>query len=148
MTNERTQYNPKLKPYHIIIVACLLSPLLILNSNYVNSQRAKEKLNQEKSKLFDQIISSRHLQENEGDEKPLSKSDKVCKKGSKELISYYETGDLSEIHLDNKTIKCEEKDKPYFKALLNIVKSLADEGDGETDNGNQSEGNHEGESEY
>ena len=145
MTNERTQYNPKLKPYHIIIVACLLSPLLILNSNYVNSQRAKEKLNQEKSKLFDQIISSRHLQENEGDEKPLSKSDKVCKKGSKELVSYYETGDLSKINLDEEAIKCEEKGKPYFEALLNIVKSLTDGGDGETDNGNQSEGNHEGE---
>ena len=145
MTNERTQYNPKLKPYHIIIVACLLSPLLILNSNYVNSQRAKEKLNQEKSKLFDQIISSRHLQENEGDEKPLSKSDKVCQKGSKELISYYETGDLSKINLDEGAIKCEEKGKPYFEALLNIVKSLTDEGDGETDNGNQSGENHEGE---
>ena len=145
MTNERTQYNPKLKPFHIIIVACLLSPLLILNSNYVNSQRAKEKLNQEKSKLFDQIISSRHLQENEGDEKPLSNSDKVCKKGSKELVSYYETGDLSKINLDEGAIKCEEKGKPYFEALLNIVKSLTDEGDGETDNGNQSGENHEGE---
>ena len=147
MTNELTQYNPKLKPYHIIIIACLLSPLLILNSNYVNSQRATEKLNKEKSKLFDQIISSRHLQENEGDEKPLSKSDKVCQKGSKELISYYKTGDLSKIGLDeNKSIECEEKDKPYFKALLNIVKSLTGEGDGETDNGNQSEENHESES--
>ena len=146
MTNELTQYNPKLKPYHIIIIACLLSPLLILNSNYVNSQRATEKLNKEKSKLFDQIISSRHLQENEGDEKPLSGSDKVCQKGSKELISYYETGDLSKISLDDKPIKCEEKDKPYFKALLNIVKSLTGEGDGETDNSNQSGENHEGES--
>lgn len=146
MTNELTQYNPKLKPYHIIIVACLLSPLLILNSNYVNSQRATEKLNKEKSKLFDQIISSRHLQENEGDEKPLTGSDKVCQKGSKELISYYKTGDLSKIDLDDKPIKCEEKGKPYFEALLNIVKSLADEGDGETDNSNQSGENHEGES--
>lgn len=146
MTNELTQYNPKLKPYHIIIVACLLSPLLILNSNYVNSQRAMKKLNQEKSKLFDQIISSRHLQENEGGEKPLSSSDKVCKKGSKELVSYYETGDLSKINLDEEAIKCEEKGKPYFEALLNIVKSLTDGGDGETDNGNQSGENHEGES--
>ena len=146
MTNELTQYNPKLKPYHIIILACLLSPLLILNSNNVNSQRATEKLNKEKSKLFEQIISSRHLQENEGDEKPLSNSDKVCQKGSKELVSYYETGDLSKISLDENPIKCEEKGKPYFDALLNIIKSLTDEGDGETDNVNQSGENHEGES--
>ena len=53
MTNT---YNPKLKPYHIILLSCLLSPLLIFNSNYVNKQRAEAKLNKEKSILFNKKI--------------------------------------------------------------------------------------------
>ena len=43
MTNQKSQYNPKLKSYHIILIATLLSPLIILNSNYVNQKRLLEK---------------------------------------------------------------------------------------------------------
>ena len=43
MTNERKKNSPNLKPYHIIILACILSPLLIMNSKYVNNQRNQKK---------------------------------------------------------------------------------------------------------
>ena len=124
MANECIQFNTKLKPYHIILLSCLLSPLLILNSNYINNKRAKEELNKEKSKLFDQMLSSRHLQENE---KSTRKSDKVCQKGSKDLVNYYQTGqigNLKKIGLDDLPIKSEEKGKAYFDALINIFKAL------------------------
>ena len=138
MPNEQTQFNPKLRSYHVLLLACLLSPLLIYNSNYVNSQRAKEKLNKEKGILFDRIISSRYLEENENEE--ASDSDKVCEKASKELVDYYKTGDLKKIDIDDGKIKSEDKGKPYFDALINIIKSLTgdDDDDEDTDSGNNS----------
>ena len=132
MTNT---YNPKLKPYHIILFSCLLSPLLILNSNYVNKQRAEAKLNKEKSILFNKIISRRYLQE-EAQENSSSNSDEVCRRGSPELVSYYETGDLKKIDLDDKPIKSDQRGKAYFDALINIIKSVT--GGNEEDDGNDS----------
>ena len=49
MTNK---FNPKIKYYHIILLSCLLSPLIVLNSYYVNNQRDQQKINKEKSKIF------------------------------------------------------------------------------------------------
>ena len=51
MTNEQKKNSPNLKPYHIIILACILSPLLIMNSNYVNSQKSQKKIYKEKNKI-------------------------------------------------------------------------------------------------
>ncbi|MBO6194754.1 MAG: hypothetical protein J6O56_00245 [Bacilli bacterium] len=106
-----------------------MSSLLIFNSNYVNNQKAQEKLNQEKSQLFNQIISNRYLEESENN----TKTDKVCSRGSESLIEYYKTGDLSEIELEEGNITCEDKNEGYMKALINIVKNLAGGGDGDTD---------------
>ena len=118
-----TKENKKLKPYQILILGCLLSPLIILNSNFLNVQRATNKVNIEKKNLFDKIILNRKL-EGEGDgeeEEPLTGSNKVCNKGSEELRDYYKTGDLTKIGLNDDTIKCEEKGQAYFDALINII---------------------------
>ena len=144
MTNT---YNPKLKPYHIILLSCLLSPLLIFNSNYVNKQRAEAKLNKEKSILFNKIISRRYLQE-EAQENSSSNSDEVCGRGSPELVSYYETGDLNKIDLDDKPIKSDQRGKAYFDALINIIKSVTggnDEDDGNDSSPEHSNGEQDGE---
>ena len=68
MKNERKEFVSKYKYYHTIILVLLLSSFLIFNSNYVNNQRAQNKLNIEKSRLFDKIIFGRYL---EGDEKKI-----------------------------------------------------------------------------
>ena len=39
---ETKKYNPKLKPYHIILFSLALCPFLILNSNSVNKKKEKE----------------------------------------------------------------------------------------------------------
>ena len=96
MKNQNKHFYQKLKSYHLLILGCILFSLLIINSNYVNNQRAQEKLNQEKSQLFNQIISKRFLEESESN----SITDKVCSRGSKNLIKYYQNFNLSEIELE------------------------------------------------
>ena len=117
----------KIKYYHILILGLILLPLIIINSNYVNNQRAEDKLYKEKSRLFDKIISSRYLEEKEKDkEKESSTSDEVnevCERGSDELKSYYKSGNLGDIELDEGGIECKEKDKDYMKAIISILKS-------------------------
>ena len=121
MENQNKHFYQKLKSYYLLILGCILFSLVIINSNYVNNQRAQEKLNQEKSQLFNQIISKRFLEESESN----NKTDEVCSRGSDNLIKYYQNGDLSEIQLEEGNITCEDKDKGYMKALINIVKKIA-----------------------
>ena len=118
------------KAYHIFIIACILSPLLILNSNYVNNRKEKIKTNEGNSKLFDQIILGRQLEGVEGDEGGAKTgTDKICEKGHDDLVEYYKTGDLGKIGLDDKPIKAEDKDEPYLQSLIKIIKSLSGGGD-------------------
>ena len=158
MTNERKKLNTGLKQYQMLILGCILSALLILNSNYLDDQRSQKQLYKEKSQLFDKIISLRKLDEPGGDandqddtpandqdgtpandqdgtpadgnedvSKNLEGTEKVCKKSSESLREYYKTGDLSKIELKEGKIECEDKDKDYFKALLNIIKTATGE---------------------
>ena len=133
MVRELKKNFPNLKSYHIILLACILSPLLIMNSNYANNQRSKQKLFEEKSKLFDKILTARKLQdalEIEGEiSSNLKGSDKVCQKGHEELREYYKTGDLSKIGEKDEGIKCEDKDEKYLQALLNIIRAAFEDGD-------------------
>ena len=138
MTNEKKESILKLKPYHIIILGCLLSSVLIINSNYVNDQRAKEKLYKEKSQLFDQIIMKRYLQEQQ-----KNSTDEICERGTQDLIDYYQTGDLEKIDLKDEKIKCEDKDKDYMKALINLLKKFVGDNEEGDDTGENSEENHE-----
>ena len=150
MKEDKLSFIQKLKPYHIILLACIISPLLVINSNYANKKRAIEKLNLQKKKLFDKII-TRKLDESEPETETdeneannSTNSDKICERGNKDLRKYYETGDLKEIGLNpNKGLECEDKDKGYFKSLINIIKSATggddEEGD-EVEDGNQGDG--------
>ncbi len=133
MTKENEESNQKLKFYHFIILGCLLSSLLIFNSNYVNNQKAEAKLNEEKSQLFDQIMSQRYLQQ-----KSNNSTDEICARGSEDLIEYYKTGDLKKIELNDEKIKCEDKDEDYLKALINLIKTFAG------DKGKEEESSQEG----
>ena len=124
----------KLKPFHIIIISCLLASLMILNSNNVNEKRAIKRTNIETKNLFNNIVSLRKLQEpNNGVNHEAS--DEVCSRGSNSLVEYYNTGDLSKIDLDEEEIECPDKDKDYMQALIALVKKYVggdddDEGEG------------------
>ena len=56
MIRKNKELNSNIKFYHTIILGCLFSSLLILNSNYVNSQREQEKLNKEKKKYLTKLF--------------------------------------------------------------------------------------------
>jgi len=141
MTKEKEIINPRLKTYHIFLLSCLLCSVLIINSNYVNEQRSKKKLNTQNNKLFNDVISLRKLEPQSN-----SDTDEVCSRGSEDLIEYYKTGDLSLIDLDVDPIKCDDKDADYMKALRGLMRNLVgggddderlrnlDEGDSDTDN--------------
>ena len=131
-----TKENKNLYQYQILILGCLLSCLLILNSNFVNKKRSISEINREKTKLFNKIILNRKL---EGEEEPLEDSDKVCKRGSEELVEYYASGDLNKIGLDDKPIECKEKGKDYFDALINIIKQCVGNDDDDDDEGGSQE---------
>jgi hypothetical protein len=126
MTKKKSQLNESLKLYQILILGCILSSLLILNSNFVVNEKRKDNLNEEKRKLFDKIISKRLLEgdETNANEKPLEGSDKVCDKGSDKLKKYYKSGDLKDLGLkEDEDLKYEGKGEPYFDSLINIIKS-------------------------
>ena len=126
MTKEQNEFKSNLKPYHIILLACLLSTVLIINSNHVNNERDLIKLNQEKTELFNRIIHGRMLVDN-------SNSEEVCSRASDDLKEYYKTGDLSKIDLENQEIECEDKDKTYMQALIDLVKEYIDSDGDEED---------------
>ena len=132
MSNGKNLSTSRLKAYHILLMSCLLTTLMILNSNHVNEAKALQKENERANALFSRIISIRNLDEstptiNHDD------SDAVCARGSKELNEYYKTGDLSKIDLDDDGIKSEEKDQSYMKALRAIVKKFIDGDDKDED---------------
>ena len=120
---SKTQNEFKLKIYHSFILSCLLTILVIINSNHAKQLRAQNKLNQEKRQILNNIISKRYLQEEEEEENSDSDIKEVCKRGSEELNEYYKTKNLNSIELDEGKIKCEDKDEDYMKALINILKS-------------------------
>ena len=128
MTKDEDLLVSKLKPYHIILFSCLLCSVLIINSNNVNEKRAQIKLSKEKTQAYEEIMALRRL---EGE----SNSDKVCKKGSDDLVKYYQTGDLKLIDLEEGAIKCEDKDTSYMKALRGLARNLLGGGDSSSEGG-------------
>ena len=139
MTDNKKNFISKLNSIYIVILGCLLGFILISYSDYINGQKASIKLNQEKANLFNRIILQRRLETNliEDEEEFIYETDEVCSHASKELQKYYQTGVLSDIDLDNGSIKCEEKDEEYMIALINIFKSLVDEDNSDTPDGNR-----------
>ena len=100
--------------YHIILIAMLISPLLILNSNSMNKKRHQENLIQNEMKnLFLRKLDF------------TSDTNKICEKGSEELRDYYKTGDGEKLGL--KEGKIESGDNPeHIDALVNLVSGEGD----------------------
>ena len=122
MSKPKKDYpSSKLKPWHIFLMSCLLTSLMILNSNYIYEKRAMKTPNEKTNNLLDESVSLRNLQE-PNDNVNHENSDEVCSRGSDSLIEYYKTGDLSKIDLDEEEIECEDKDKDYMQALIALVK--------------------------
>ena len=122
MTKTSDEKSSKLKPYQMILLSCLLGTLMIINSNHVNYNRDLAKLNKEKGELFDSIINTRKL--SSGNRYSIE----VCSRASDDLKKYYQTGDPSIIDVNpEKSIECEDKDKAYMKALINIVRTAMDD---------------------
>ena len=65
-----------------------------------------------------------------------SATEEICSRASDDLNEYYKTGDLSKIDLDDDAIECEDKDKSYMKALIEVVRSLIDGDDNSNDDDN------------
>ena len=108
MTDKKKNFISKLNSIYIVVLGCLLGFILIVNSDHVNGQKASNKLYQEKANLFNTIISKRRLEENIIDcvDDCIYETDEVCSHASDKLQKYYQTGVLSDIDLDNGSIKC------------------------------------------
>ena len=123
MTKTRDENSSKLKPYQMILLSCLLGTFMIINSNHVNYNRDLAKLNKEKGELFDNIINTRRLSSGSN-----SYSQEVCSRASDDLKKYYQTGDPNIIDVNpNKSIECEDKNEKYMMALINIVRTVMDD---------------------
>ena len=113
---EKKKFTPRLKSYHLLFLAIILCPILILNSNYVNKKRSENKLNEEAKEKFNKIIFGRRLDEFPED------TEKVCKKGSDDQKEYYKTGDGSKIGIKDGAISSEDR-PDYINNLIDIIKS-------------------------
>ena len=132
MTKTSDEKSSKLKPYQMILLSCLLAAFMIINSNNVNYNRDLAKLNKEKGELFDRIINTRRLSSSSSQ----TYSAEICARGSDDLKEYYQKGDPKIIDIDpHKSIECEEKDETYMKALINIVRTMADDTEEDPDGG-------------
>ena len=130
MTKTSDEKSSKLKPYQMILLSCLLGTFMIINSNNVNYNRDLAKLNKEKGELFDRIIKTRRLSSSSSQ----TYSAEICARGSDDLKEYYQKGDPKIIDIDpHKSIECEEKDETYMKALINIVRTIADDTEEDSD---------------
>ena len=126
MSKDQTKFKRELKPYHIFILSCLLASLMILNSNNVNNKRVSLKLAEENGKTFSDIVKLRKLEDSES-------TKEICSRASDKLNEYYKTGDLAKIDLDTKPIKCEDQDKSYMKALIDLVRDYVGNDEEEPD---------------
>ena len=132
MSNKNNKNQPTIKYYHILLLSIILSPLLIINSNFVTEKRNQQKLNIDAGKKFQKILIGRYLQSFE------EGMEKVCNKGSDELKDYYLTGALDKLGISNATFSQKEDENPeYINALIDVIKGFTgDESDNDIlDNG-------------
>jgi len=116
MLKSKNKFNPKLKPYHIILLSISLCPILILNSDSVNKRRKEEAQLKEDHKFLEKLY-LRKL-----DFK--SDVDAICEKGSDDLKEYYTNGDPKSLGIDDdEKIEGEDENPPYITALINLVSS-------------------------
>ena len=113
MSTKNKNFKPKLKSCHILLLAIILCPILISNSNSINRRRKLKKESE-----FIQNLILRKLDFS-------SDTDAICSKGSEDLKNYYLTRDDDSIGIKNDKIESEEKEK-YVDALINLVASKGD----------------------
>ena len=113
MSAQNKKFKPKLKNYHMLLLAIILCPILIINSNSVNRRRKIKKESE-----FIQNLILRKLDF-------TSDTEAICSKGSEELKNYYLTRDDDSIGIKNDKIESEEKEK-HVDALINLVASQGD----------------------
>ena len=66
----------------------------------------------------------RKFEEKQNENISSENSDKICANADEELYEYYKTGSLENFGDIDNYMAHENKDKPYFKALLNIINHL------------------------
>ena len=120
MLKSKNEFTQKLKYYHIILLAIILCPILILNSNNINKKR-QQVIKIQKEQKFIENLYLRKL-----DFK--SDTNEIYEKGSRDLQEYYANGDAEKIGIKEGQIENEKKEE-YIDALINLV---AGEGDSNT----------------
>jgi hypothetical protein len=117
MTKKSNEFSPKLKYYHIILIAMIISPFLVLNSNSINAKKEQRKIFKQ-NEIFMRKLYGRNLSFEED-------TNEICKKGTEELQQYYEKGDPKIIKLDESEIK-KENEGEYITALINLISGDGD----------------------
>ena len=101
--------------YCIILISILTSPLFIINSS--NKIKRRGKTNFQNNEFEPKIKSLRNLDFN-------TDSSEVCSRSSKDLINYFETGDVNYVKLYE-----DIEDKEPSDITIYIINILSDEGD-------------------
>ena len=120
MTKKSNEFSPKLKYYHIILIAMIISPFLVLNSNSINKKKEQRKIFRQ-NEIFMRKLYGRNLGFKED-------TKEICDKGTEDLRKYYETGDPETIGLKEGAIEKEDEGE-YITALVNLISSEGDSGD-------------------
>jgi len=113
MPSQNKKFKPKLKSYHIFLLAIIFCPFIILNSNSVNRKRKIKKENEFIQKLFLRRLDF------------SSDTEAICSKGSEKLKNYYLTRDDEYIGINNDNIESGNKGK-HVDALINLVAGKGD----------------------
>ncbi len=113
MSAQNKKFKPKLKYYHIFLLAIIFCPFLMLNSNSVNRRRKLKKEHEFVQNLFLRQLDF------------TSDTDAICSKGSEELKNYYLTRDDDSIGIKSDKIENGSKEK-YVDALINLIAGKGD----------------------
>ena len=119
LSKENFIFSKKLKLYVKLILIFILIQLIIINS--IKARRTLKKQILEENNFFDNILKVRKLEENQNENIFSTNCDKICSNADEELFEYYKTGNLENIEDFDNYMTYENKDKPYFKALINII---------------------------
>ena len=112
----------KLKLYFKLILTFILIQFIVIN--YIKAEKFLKKTDLENNNFFDNALKIRKFEEKQNENISSENSDKICANADEELYEYYKTGSLDNFGDIDSYLTYENKDKPYFKALLNIINHL------------------------
>ena len=122
LRNINSTFYKKFKLYFKLILTCILIQFIVIN--YIKAEKALKKINLEKNNFFDNALKIRKFEEKQNENISSENSDKICANANEKLYEYYKTGTLENFGDIDSYLAYENKDKPYFKALLNIINHL------------------------